>query len=256
MKDLQITASAGDQVIVAGGRLDAFRARLRGPLLFGGDKGYDEARTVWNALIDRRPALIARCVGAADVLAAVQFARENDLLVSIRGGGHGVAGKAVCDGGMMIDLSRMKGIRVDAGARVVRAEAGVLGADLDRETQAFGLATPVGTVSTTGIAGLTLGGGQSWLGSKYGFAIDNLLSVDIVTADGKLLTASTIQHQDLFWGIRGAGHNFGVVTSFEYRLHRVGPVLGGLVIHPPETLCWLRKSPWRRWSCRLSQRPM
>jgi hypothetical protein len=200
--------------------------------LLSGDEGYDEARTVWNALIDHRPALIARCSGAADVVAAVQFARQHDLRVSIKGGGHGVAGKAVCDGGLMIDLSRMKSIRVDPVARVVRAEPGVLGTDLDRETQAFGLATPVGTVSTTGIAGLTLGGGQSWLGSKYGFAIDNLLSVDIVTADGTLRTASATQHEDLFWGIRGAGHNFGVVTSFEYRLHPVGPVLGGLVIHP------------------------
>jgi len=183
-------------------------------------------------MIDHRPALIARCAGAADVIAAVQFVRQHDLLVSIKGGGHGVGGKAVCDGGLMIDFSRMKSIRVDPTERTVRAEPGVLGAELDRETQAFGLATPVGTVSTTGIAGLTLGGGQSWLASKYGFAIDNLRSVDIVTADGTLRTASATQQEDLFWAIRGAGHNFGVVTSFEYRLHPVGPVLGGLVIHP------------------------
>jgi FAD/FMN-containing dehydrogenase len=162
----------------------------------------------------------------------VQFVRQHALLVSVKGGGHGVAGKAVCDGGLMIDFSRMKSIRVDPTERTVRAEPGVLGAELDRETQAFGLATPVGTVSTTGIAGLTLGGGQSWLASKYGFAIDNLRSVDIVTADGTLRTASATQQEDLFWAIRGAGHNFGVVTSFEYRLHPVGPVLGGLVIHP------------------------
>jgi FAD/FMN-containing dehydrogenase len=212
--------------------LDAFRARLRGPLLLAGDAGYDEARTVFNAMIDHRPALIARCAGAADVIASVQFARGHDLLVSMKGGGHNVGGKAVCDGGLMIDLSRMKSIRVDPVARIVRAEPGVLGAELDRETQAFGLATPVGTVSTTGIAGLTLGGGQSWLGSKHGFAIDNLLSVNIVTADGKLRAASATQNEDLFWGIRGAGHNFGVVTSFEYRLHPVGPVLGGMVLHP------------------------
>jgi FAD/FMN-containing dehydrogenase len=163
---------------------------LRGPLLRAGDAGYDEARTVLNAMIDHRPALIARCAGAADVVATVEFAREHDLLVSMKGGGHNVGGKAVCDGGLMIDLSRMKSIRVDPTARVVRAEPGVLGAELDRATQAFGLATPVSTVSTTGIAGLTLGGGQSWLGSKHGFAVDNLLSVDIVTADGKLHTAS------------------------------------------------------------------
>jgi FAD/FMN-containing dehydrogenase len=232
MRELQIAATAGGQVAVADSNVEAFRARLRGPLLLAGDTGYDDARTIWNALIDRRPALIARCSGAADVIAAVMFAREHGLLVSIRGGGHNVAGKAVCDGGLMIDLSRMKAIRVDPAACTARAEPGVLGADLDRETQAFGLATPVGTVSSTGIAGLTLGGGQSWLASKHGFAIDNLLSVDIVTADGKLLTASATQNADLFWGIRGAGHNFGVVTSFEYRLHPVGPVLGGLVLHP------------------------
>jgi FAD/FMN-containing dehydrogenase len=232
MGDLEVATNAAGHVTVGKSDLEALRSRLRGPLLLAGDTGYDEARTVWNALIDRRPALIARCSGAADVAASVVFAREHGLLVSIKSGGHGVAGKAVCDGGLMIDLSRMKGIRVDPAAHIVRAEPGVLGSDLDRETQAFGLATPVGTVSTTGIAGLTLGGGQSWLGSKHGFAIDNLLSVDLVTADGKLLTASATQHADLFWGIRGAGHNFGVATSFEYRMHQVSPVLGGLVIHP------------------------
>jgi FAD/FMN-containing dehydrogenase len=232
MGDLHVAASGGGDAVVGEGSLNAFQSRLRGPLLRAGDAGYDEARRVWNGLIDHRPTLIARCAGAADVVAAVEFAREHGLLVSIRGGGHNVAGKAVCNGGLMIDLSRMKAIRVDPAARIVRAEPGVLGTELDRETQAFGLATPAGTVSTTGIAGLTLGGGQSWLGSKHGFAIDNLLSVDIVTADGMLRTASATQHEDLFWGIRGAGHNFGVVTSFEYRLHPIGPVLGGLIVHP------------------------
>jgi hypothetical protein len=224
--------NTGAEGVLGEGAVEALRTRLRGPLLRAGDAGYDEARTIWNALIDHRPALVARCAGVADVIATVQFAREHDLLVSIRGGGHNIAGKAICDGGLMLDLSRLKSIRVDPVARTVRAEPGVLGGELDRETQAFGLATPVGTVSTTGIAGLTLGGGQSWLSSKYGFAIDNLLSVDIVTADGILRTASATQHDDLFWGIRGAGHNFGVVTSFEYRLHAVGPVLGGMVLHP------------------------
>jgi hypothetical protein len=224
--------NTGAEVVLGEAVVDALRTRLRGPLLRAGDAGYDAARTIWNALIDHRPALIARCAGVADVIASVQFAREHELLVSIRGGGHNIAGKAVCDGGLMLDLSRLKSIRVDPVAKTVRAEPGVLGGELDRETQAFGLATPVGTVSTTGIAGLTLGGGQSWLSSKYGFAIDNLLSVDIVTADGVLRTASATQHEDLFWGIRGAGHNFGVVTSFEYRLHPVGPVLGGMVLHP------------------------
>ena len=232
MSELRAAAQAGGHAIVGDSNLDALRGRLRGPLLRTGDAGYDEARTVFNAMIDHRPALIARCAGAADVIAAVEFAREHDLLVSMKGGGHNVGGKAVCDGGLMIEFSRMKSIRVDPMTRTVRAEPGVLGAELDRETQAFGLATPVGTVSTTGIAGLTLGGGQSWLASKHGFAIDNLLSVDIVTADGKLRTATATQNEDLFWGIRGAGHNFGVVTSFEYRLHPVGPVLGGMVLHP------------------------
>jgi hypothetical protein len=232
MTALRVITSGGADTFLDAATMQDFGARLRGSLLRHGDGGYDEARKLFNGMIDHRPALIARCAGAADVIAAVQFVRQHDLLVSIKGGGHGVAGKAVCDGGLMIDFSRMKSIRVDPTERTVRAEPGVLGAELDRETQAFGLATPVGTVSTTGIAGLTLGGGQSWLASKHGFAIDNLRSVDIVTADGTLRTASATQQEDLFWAIRGAGHNFGVVTSFEYRLHPVGPVLGGLVIHP------------------------
>jgi hypothetical protein len=232
MTVLRVITSGGADTFLDAATVQDFAARLRGSLLRHGDDGYDEARKLFNGMIDHRPALIARCVGAADVIAAVQFVRQHALLVSVKGGGHGVAGKAVCDGGLMIDFSRMKSIRVDPTERTVRAEPGVLGAELDRETQAFGLATPVGTVSTTGIAGLTLGGGQSWLASKYGFAIDNLRSVDIVTADGTLRTASATQQEDLFWAIRGAGHNFGVVTSFEYRLHPVGPVLGGLVIHP------------------------
>ena len=232
MSELPIAANPGGHVMIGDAAVEGLRARLRGKLLRAGDAGYDDARTVWNGLIDHRPALIARCAGAADVVAAVEFGREHGILVSVKGGGHGVAGKAVSEGGLMIDLSPMRSIRVDPASRTVRAEAGVLGRDLDHETQAFGLATPVGTVSTTGIAGLTLGGGQSWLGSKYGFAIDNLLSVDMVTADGRLRTASATQEADLFWGIRGAGHNLGVATSFEYRLHPVGPVLSGMVIHP------------------------
>ena len=232
MDAFRMVATSGNRASVGESDINALRARMRGPLVQAGESGYEEARVLFNAMIDRRPALVARCHGAADVMAAVDFARDHDVLVSVKGGGHGVAGKAVCDGGLLIDMSPMKSIRVDPVARVARAEPGVLGIDLDRETQAFGLATPVGTVSTTGIAGLTLGGGQSWLASKYGFAIDNLLSVDIVTADGTLHTASATQNEDLFWGIRGAGHNFGVVTSFEYRLHPVGQVLGGLVVHP------------------------
>ena len=211
-----------------------FRSSLRGDLLTPGADGYDAARTVWNAMIDNHPALIARCRGAADVMAAVNFARDHSLPLSIKGGGHSVSGKAVCNDGLMLDLSLMAGIRVDPVGRTARAEAGVLWGELDREAGAFGLATPGGQISTTGIAGLTLGGGQSWLTGKHGFVIDNLLSVDIVTADGELRHASTDANPDLFWAVRGAGHNFGVVTSFEYRLHPVSTVLGGMVIHPFE----------------------
>src|SRR5689334_15872646 len=232
MADLRMAATNGGYVSVLEGEINALRTRLRGPLIQLGEDGYGEACTLYNAMFERRPALVARCHGAAGVMASVKFVRDHEVLVSVKGGGHGVAGKAVCDDGLHIDLSRMRSIRVDPAARIARAEPGVLGAELDGETQAFGLATPAGTVSTTGIAGLTLGGGQSWLASKYGLAIDNLLSADIVTADGVLRTASATRNEDLFWGIRGAGHNFGVVTSFEYRLHPVGPVLGGLVIHP------------------------
>jgi FAD/FMN-containing dehydrogenase len=210
------------------------RTSLRGALFGPGDPGYDEARRVWNAMIDRRPALIARCAGAADVIRAVGFARERGLPLAVRGGGHSVAGNAVCDGGVVVDLSRMKGIRVDPARRTVRAEGGVLWGELDRECQAFGLATTGGIVSTTGIGGLTLGGGIGWLARTCGLACDNLLSVDLVTADGRLVTASADEHADLFWGVRGGGGNFGVATSLEYRLHPVGGVFGGLVIHPLE----------------------
>jgi FAD/FMN-containing dehydrogenase len=220
------------ETMIADAAVDALRAQLRGPLLRPGDAGYDAARSVWNAMIDRHPALIIQPRGAADVIAAVRFAREHDLLLSMKGGGHNVAGKAVCDGGLMLDFALMKGIRVDPVAMTVRAEPGVVWGELDAETHAFGLATPGGFITTTGIAGLTLGGGQSWLASKYGFAIDNLLAVDLVTADGTLRHASASEHTDLFWAIRGAGANFGVVTSFEYRLHPVHTVLGGMVLHP------------------------
>jgi FAD/FMN-containing dehydrogenase len=201
-------------------------------LLQPGDYGYDEARRVWNAMIDRRPALIARCAGASDVIKAVNFARRHDLLVSVRGGGHSFAGNAVCDGGLVIDLTRMQGIRVDPVSQTVRAEPGVKWLDFDRETQAFGLATTGGTNSDTGIAGLTLGGGHGWLGGKYGLTCDNLISADLVIASGELVHASDTENTDLFWGIRGGGGNFGVVTSFEYQLHPVGDLLAGMVVHP------------------------
>jgi FAD/FMN-containing dehydrogenase len=213
--------------------VEQLRSSLRGPLLRPGDAGYEEARQVWNGMIDKRPALIARCTGVADVVAAVNFAREQELLVAVRGGGHNAAGNATCDDGLVIDLSLMRGVHVDAKGRTVRAQGGATWGDLDRETQLFGLATPGGAVSTTGIAGLTLGGGLGWLRRKYGLSCDNLVSVDVVTADGKLVTASEDEQSDLFWAIRGGGGNFGVVTSFEYRLHPVGPMaLFLLILYP------------------------
>ncbi len=186
-------------------------------------------------MIDKRPAFIVRCTGPADVIDAVKFARAHDLLVSVRGGGHNVAGKALCDDGMVIDLSKMKGIRVDPNSGTARAQAGVTLGELDRETQVFGLAVPSGIVTTTGIAGLTLGGGIGWLSRKYGLSCDNLISVDMVTAEGEFLTASETEYEDLFWGLRGGGGNFGIVTSFEYKLQSIGPmVLGGMLLHPME----------------------
>jgi FAD binding domain len=212
--------------------IEEFKASLRGELLRPSDAGYDEARKIWNGMIDKRPALIARCTGAADVIQAVNFARNNDLLVAVRGGGHNIAGNAVCDGGLVIDLTRMKGIRIDPARRTVRAEAGLTWREFDRETQAFGLATTGGQISTAGIAGLTLGGGWGYLARRYGLSCDNLLSADVVTADGQLLTASATEHADLFWALCGGGGNFGVVTSFEYQLHAVGPVFAGIVAYP------------------------
>jgi FAD/FMN-containing dehydrogenase len=215
--------------------LERLRDSMRGPVIAPDDEGYDAARAIWNGAIDRRPACIARCAGVADVVTAVRFARERGLLVAVRSGGHGVGGHALCDDGLVIDLSLMKGIRVDPAARTARAEAGVLWGELDRETQLHGLATVGGIVTHTGIAGLTLGGGIGWLMRKHGATVDNLLSVDLVTAEGELLTASEDENPDLFWGIRGGGGNFGVVTSFEYRLHPVGPiVLAGPIFHPLE----------------------
>jgi FAD/FMN-containing dehydrogenase len=209
---------------------------MRGDVIYEGDKGYEKSRAIWNGMIDKSPTAIARCTGTADVVAAVDFAREHDLLLSVRGAGHNVAGHALCDGGLMIDLSQMKGIHVDPHAQTARVQPGVDLGDLDRETQLFGLATPTGIVSKTGLAGLTLGGGFGWLARKHGFTADNLLSADVVTAEGRILRASKEENPDLFWGIRGGGGNFGVVTSFEYQLHPVGPtVLGGLLLHPMET---------------------
>ena len=215
--------------------IQGFVERVRGAVLLPGDQGYDEARAIWNGLIDRRPALIVQCTGAADVVDAVNFAREKNLLLSVKGGGHNVAGNAVNDGGLVIDLSQMRGVHVDPSMQTVRAEGGATWGEADRETQLFGLAVPGGVVSTTGIAGLTLHGGVGHLRRKYGLSIDNLLSVDIVTADGRLRRASATENEDLFWAVRGAGSNFGVVTSFEFRAHPVGPmVMVGAVFYPQD----------------------
>jgi FAD/FMN-containing dehydrogenase len=212
--------------------LQHFKERLHGELIGPGDDGYESARRVWNGMIDRYPALIARCTSVSDVVRAVQFARRQDLPIAVRSGGHSYAGNSTCDGGIVIDLSRMKRVQVDPLKRTAWVQAGLTLGEFVRETQAFGLATTVGTVSETGLAGLTLGGGIGWLMGKYGLTIDSLLAVEIVTADGRVLRASATEHADLFWGVRGGGGNFGIVTAFQFQLHPVGPVLAGMVLHP------------------------
>jgi FAD/FMN-containing dehydrogenase len=215
-------------------RLDAFAAAFSGSVIDPNHERYEEARKVHNGLIDKRPVLIARCQGTADVVDAIAFARESGLEISVRGGGHSVAGQAVTDGGLMVDLAEMKGIHVDAAAQTVRAQGGVTWGELNRETALHGLATTGGVVSTTGIAGLTLGGGLGWLNGTYGLAVDNLLSVELVTAAGDVLTVTDASDPDLFWALRGGGGNFGVATWFEYRLHPLREVFGGLIAHPFE----------------------
>lgn len=211
---------------------DELRGNMVGEVLLPVDDGYETSRKVWNGMIDRKPAIIARCAGASDVMHSVKFARANGLVVAVRGGGHNAAGNAVCEGGIMIDLSQMKGFEIDILNQTANAESGMTWGEFDKKTQEFGLATTGGVVSTTGIAGLTLGGGIGRLGRKYGLACDNLLSADIVTADGKMLRVSDTENSDLFWAVRGGGGNFGIITSFKYQLHSVGPiVLGGSVIH-------------------------
>jgi FAD/FMN-containing dehydrogenase len=215
--------------------LQALKARVRGGVLAAGEPGYDDARSVWNAMIDRRPAAIVRCLGAADIVAALAFARERDLRISIKAGGHNISGLAVCDGGLTLDLSPMRGVWVDPRGRRARAQAGCLLGDVDRETQQHGLAAVLGFVSNTGIAGLTLGGGFGYLTRRFGWTCDTVRSMDVVTADGRQVTASASEHADLFWGLRGGGGNFGVVTSFEYDLFPVGPeIVGGAIAWPVE----------------------
>ena len=215
------------------GRIAELKTGFGGELLLPTDAGYDSARKIWNAMIDKRPALIARCTTTTDVVRAVAFARDERLPLAVRGGGHNIAGSAVCDDGVVVDLSRMRAAHVDAEARRAIVEGGALLSDLDAATQTHGLATPVGINSTTGVAGLTLGGGFGWLSRKYGMTVDNLESAEVVTASGEVLRASAVEHPDLFWALRGGSGNFGVVTRFEFRLHPVGPeLLSGLIVYP------------------------
>lgn len=218
---------------LAKGQFNELKGLLRGELFEANDAGYDDARAVWNAMIDRRPALIVRCAGTADVRASLAYARDHQLRLAVRGGGHNIAGSALCDDGLVIDLSRMKSVQVDPERRRAWVEGGATLRDFDHEAQAYGLATPLGINSTTGVAGLTLGGGFGWLSRTLGLAADNLLSAEIVTADAQRLQVSATEHPDLFWAIRGGGGNFGVVTRFEFALHPVGPqITAGLIVYP------------------------
>jgi FAD/FMN-containing dehydrogenase len=232
MTDVRIATTDGGGKVLGSAAVQAFGDNLRGPLITPDHSNYDETRKVWNGMIDRRPALIARCGGVADVIAAVHFARDHQLLFSVRGGGHNTPGIAVCEGGLMVDLADLRSVRVDPARRTSRAEGGTTWSEFDRETQAFGLATTGGAISHTGIGGLTLGGGLGWLAGKHGLACDNLLSVDLVTAEGTMVTASASENPELFWGLRGGGGNFGVATSLEYRLYPVGPLLAGPIMYP------------------------
>ena len=233
MADLNFATLSRDYAAISEATVKDFRGSLHGVSLLLGDEGYDSVRRIWNAMVDKRPALVSRCSGTADVIKSVNFARENDLLISVRGGGHNFPGNSVCDDGLMIDLSLMTGVRVNPAAKPVRAQDGTKWGAFDHETQAFGRAAPGGTDPDTGIAGLTLGGGTGWLSGSYGLSCDNLISADVVTADGSMLTANADENPDLLWGLRGGGGNFGVVTSLEYQLHPVGPtVLAGYLVYP------------------------
>jgi len=233
MAALSVTALAGGRVELDASTLDSLDAGLVGSLIGRDDPGYEEARAVWNAMIDKRPALIARCAGARDVKTSLDFAMRHGLLFSVRGAGHNIAGSALCEDGLTIDLSQMRAVDVDAGAGTARVQPGATLGDVDAATLPHGLAVPVGINSTTGIAGLTLGGGFGWLSRKYGLTVDSLLSADVVTADGRELTASETENPDLFWALKGGGGNFGIVTSFTFRLRAAGPdLLCGLIVHP------------------------
>jgi hypothetical protein len=217
---------------IGGATVQRFAARIKGRVIMPGDGQYESARLVWNRMIDKRPGMIVECSEVEDVIRAVNFARDNGLLTAIRAGRHSLGGKSVCDGGIVIDVGRMKRITIDPVARIVRTESGIRLGEFDRATQAFGLATPAGTDPDTGLAGLALGGGLGWIMGKYGLTCDNLLGAEVVTADGRLVQASDNENPDLFWGLKGGGGNFGVVTSFEFKLHPVGPVFGGPLVYP------------------------
>jgi FAD/FMN-containing dehydrogenase len=235
MSGIRVATLSNGGTVLAEEAVENLKNLIKGDVLLQSHDQYDQARKIWNGMIDKRPALIVRCSGPGDVIDAVKFARTYDLLASVRGGGHNVSGNSLCDDGIVIDLSQMRGIRVDPKSETARAQPGATLGELDRETQVFGLAAPAGIVTTTGIAGLTLGGGFGWISRKYGLTCDNLLSVDVVTSEGEFLTASKTENEDLFWGLRGGGGNFGIVTSFEYELQSIGPmVLGGMLLHPME----------------------
>jgi len=232
MADFPVSNRSGGYIALSDANVSALRSQLTGELLVAGDSGYDQARTVWNAMVDQRPGLIARCSNTADVVAAVDFARSHDLLIAVKSGGHNIAGRSVTTDSFTIDLSRMKGIEVDVAHRKARCQAGLKLGELDEGTQAFELATVLGIATDTGMAGVAIGGGYGWLAGRHGMTCDNLVSAEVVLADGHVVTASAQENEDLFWGIRGGGGNFGIVTSFEYQLHPVTTVWGGMVIHP------------------------
>jgi FAD/FMN-containing dehydrogenase len=227
-----VVTNTGQATAISTTSLDALKSSLRGKLIHPGESDYDDARRIHNAMIDKRPALIVQCTGVADIITSFNFAKKNNLLFTVRGAGHNVAGSSVCDGGIVIDLSHMKGIRIDPLEQTAQVEPGVTWGELNHDLQIFGLAATGGFISTTGVSGLTLGGGLGWLLRKHGLALDNLLSVDIVTADGLFITADKTQHADLFWAVRGGGGNFGIVTSFKFKVHPVGSVWAGMVMHP------------------------
>jgi FAD/FMN-containing dehydrogenase len=269
MTTIKAISAGGATLELPRSAIDELRPRIRGRVLLPGDSGYDESRSIWNAMIDRHPALIVQPLGTADVIAAVQFARKHDLALAIKGGGHNIAGLAVCDGGLLLDMGLMCGVFVDSAARTAHAQAGCLLGDVDRETQLHGLAAVLGFVSATGTAGLTLGGGFGYLTRRYGWTSDNVRSMTVVTAEGQLLKASEDEHPDLFWGLRGGGGNYGVVTDIEYALYAIGPeIVGGAMAWraeraaevlakfrtlmsdaPPEVTCVvsLRKAPSAPW---------